>query len=95
MDWTTSDTKIATWLAMCGVWPESLRLSPEERRKKDMGGHAHYEMVYERRPSDRVLAAFHDPENVMHDVLNAYHWIRRQLHEAQTTDLDRPPFRRP
>ncbi len=32
----------------------------------------------------------------MHDVLNTYHWIRRQLHEAQTTatDLDRPPFRR-
>jgi hypothetical protein len=64
-----------------------LRLSPEERRKKDQGGHAHYEMVYDRRPSDRVLAAFHDPDNVMHDVLNAYHWIRRQLHEAQTTDL--------
>jgi hypothetical protein len=93
--WSTSDTRIATWLALNGVWPEQLSLPRQEQRKRENGRHAHYQMVYERPPSAKVLAAFHDGDNVMHEVLNTYHWIRRQLQEAQGTSLDSPPFRKP
>ncbi len=41
--WSASDTRIATWLALCDIWPERLRLTPDEKRKKEQGGHAHYE----------------------------------------------------
>jgi hypothetical protein len=31
---------------------------------------------------------------MLNGMLNAYHRIRRQLHAVQTTDLERPTFRR-
>jgi hypothetical protein len=69
----TSATKIATRLACAASGQRPCACRPKSGVRRTRVG--------------RVLAAFHDPDNVMHDVLNAYHWIRRQLHEAQTTDL--------
>lgn len=86
MSWHTSNFRLATHLAVQGVWPASIQARD---------GNRHLDLVYPERPKQELLDEFLGGKSEVNSILDAYHTIRIQVQQARDLGVDEVKFRPP